>query len=122
MWKPKWRVAHKNGPEEDSEGKMGPKQSGDDRGGSVAQERRRCRDGWRAAYRRSRDDEPDYKEKLEMEEHVPVPKRVYDTREGLEVFGFTARCPRVHGIAQGDGETSAQKTAEGGLKRSWMAL
>ena len=64
----------------------------------------------------------DYKEKLEMEEHVPVPKRVSVTREGLEVFGFTARCPSVHVIAQGDGETSAQKTAEGGLKRSWMAL
>ena len=36
----------------------------------------------------------DYKEKLGTEEHVPVPKRVYTTREDLEVFGFTARCPR----------------------------
>ena len=34
----------------------------------------------------------DCKEKLEMEEHVPVPKRVYKTREDLEVFKFTARC------------------------------
>ena len=31
--------------QEESEGKMGKKQSGDDRGGSVAQERRRCQDG-----------------------------------------------------------------------------
>ena len=38
---PERRVAHENGSEEDSEGKMGPRQSGDDRGGSVAQERRR---------------------------------------------------------------------------------
>ena len=29
---PKWSFAHKNGPEEDSEAKMGTKQSGDDRG------------------------------------------------------------------------------------------
>ena len=34
----------------------------------------------------------DCKEKLEMEEHVPVPKRVYKTSEDLEVFKFTARC------------------------------
>ena len=34
----------------------------------------------------------DYKEKLEAEEHVPVPKRVYISRENLEEFGFTARC------------------------------
>ena len=36
----------------------------------------------------------DYKEKLEIEEHVPVPKRVSTTHEDLEVFGFTASCPR----------------------------
>ena len=34
----------------------------------------------------------EYKEKLEAEEHVPVPKRVYISREYLEEFGFTARC------------------------------
>ena len=39
----KWREAHKNGTEEGSEGKMRPKHSGDDRGVSVAQERRRCK-------------------------------------------------------------------------------
>ena len=43
----KWREAHKNGTEEGSEGKMRPKHSGDDRGVSVAQERRRCQDGQR---------------------------------------------------------------------------
>ena len=34
----------------------------------------------------------EYKEKLEAEEHLPVPKRVYISRENLEEFGFTARC------------------------------
>ena len=34
----------------------------------------------------------DCKEKLEMEEPVPVPKRVYKTSEDLEVFKFTSRC------------------------------
>ena len=46
---PKWRVAQKNGSEEDSEGQMGTKQSGVDRCGFVAQEQRRCQDGWRAS-------------------------------------------------------------------------
>ena len=49
----------------------------------------------------------DYKEKLEMEEHVLVPKRVYMTRE--EVFGITARCPWVFVVAEGDGDTSAHR-------------
>ena len=35
----------------------------------------------------------EYKEKLEMEEHFPVPKSVYIRREDLEIFGFTATCP-----------------------------
>ena len=34
-----------------------------------------------------------YREKLEAEEHVPVPNRVYISRENLEKFGFTVRCP-----------------------------
>ena len=58
----------------------------------------------------------DYKEKLEMEEHVPVPKRVYMTREDLEVFGFTERCPGLHVVARRDKRT--QKTADSGLKMS----
>ena len=36
---PEWRLAHKNGPMEDSEKNMGTKQLGDDRGGPVAKER-----------------------------------------------------------------------------------
>ena len=35
----------------------------------------------------------DYKEKLEMEEHVLVPTTVCIAREDLAVFGFTARFP-----------------------------
>ena len=51
----------------------------------------------------------DYKEKMEMEEHGPVPKRVRVHSE----------MSRVHVVAQGDGETSAyRKTAKHGLKRS----
>ena len=34
-----------------------------------------------------------YKDKSEAEEHVPVPKRVYISREKLKEFGFTATCP-----------------------------
>ena len=34
----------------------------------------------------------DYKEKLEMDEHVPVLKGVYITREDLEASRFTAKC------------------------------
>ena len=35
----------------------------------------------------------DYKNKLEREEHVLVPRRVYITREHLDEFGSTARSP-----------------------------
>ena len=38
--------------------------------------------------------EKDHKEKLKMKEHVLVPKRAHTTREDLEEFGFTARCPK----------------------------
>ena len=31
-------------------------------------------------------------DKLEREEHVPVPKIAHMTREDLELFGFTAEC------------------------------
>ena len=34
----------------------------------------------------------DFRDKLEMEEHVSVPKRAYISREDIETFGFTARC------------------------------
>ena len=46
----------------------------------------------------------EYKEKLEAEEHVLVPKRVYISRENLKEFGFTASCP---GCIPRDCETSA---------------
>ena len=36
-----------------------------------------------------------------MEEHVPVPKRVYITHEDLEEFGFTARCPGFFFLLKG---------------------
>ena len=43
----------------------------------------------------------EYKEKLEAEEHVPVPKRVYISRENLEEFGFTVRCPGCMSLLRG---------------------
>ena len=43
----------------------------------------------------------DHEEKLEMEEHVPVPQRVYIALEDLEEF--------VHVVAQGVGETCAHR-------------
>ena len=51
----------------------------------------------------------DYKEKLVMEEHVPVPKRVYITRDILEVFWVHSEMSWVHVVAQGHGETSAHR-------------
>ena len=83
---------------------MGPMQSGDERGGSVAQARRRCQ------------------EKLKMEEHVP--KTLYINTRRLGVVCVHSEMSRVHVVAQGDGEASAriQKTVEGRLKRSGEAL
>ena len=43
----------------------------------------------------------EYRENLEAEEHVPVPKRVYISRENLEEFGFTARCPGCMSLLRG---------------------
>ena len=74
-------VACKNALEEHSEGKMGKKRLGDDRGRSVAQERRRCKHGRITSQERGRDDG-----------HMFRYQRVYITCEDLEVFGFTARC------------------------------
>ena len=75
---------------------MGTRQSGDDRGGSVAQERRRCQDGWNAFEKENFVMiDMDYKEKLEMEEDVPVLER------DLEAFGFTARCPGCVSLLKG---------------------
>ena len=116
---PERRGAHKNGPEEDSEGKVRPKQSGDDRGGSVAQERRRCQDGWRTTQRRCRGDGPGLQGKSGDGRRCSSTQEVYITREDLEVFGFATKCPQVHVVAQGDGETSAHRQlSKGGIRRS----
>ena len=42
-----------------------------------------------------------YREKLETEEHVPLPKRVYRSRENVGEFGFTARCPGCVSLLRG---------------------
>ena len=85
------RVAHKDGPEEDSDGKKGPKQSGDDRG---------FLDGERLKGEVVMMDK-DYKEKLEVEEHVLVPKK--------ESVQHVCSGVREHVVAHGDGETSAHR-------------
>ena len=56
----------------------------------------------------------EYKEKFETEEHVPVPKRVYISRENLEEFGFTARCPGCMSLLRG---TARQAHAENCRRR-----
>ena len=76
---------HEHGPEENSEGKMGPKPSGDDRGG----------------------------------EHVVVPKRVYITREDLEVFGFTARCPGCVSLLKMSARQAHTENRPPKMKKSW---
>ena len=43
----------------------------------------------------------EYREKLQAEEHVPVPKRVYISRENLKELGFTARCPGCMSLLRG---------------------
>ena len=43
----------------------------------------------------------EYRERLEAEERVPVPKRVCTSRENLEEFGFTARCPGCTSLLRG---------------------
>ena len=48
----------------------------------------------------------EYKEKLEAEAHVQVPKRVRISRENFEEFGCTARCPGCMHVAPQDCETS----------------
>ena len=52
-------------------------------------------------------------EKLTMEDHVPVPKRVRITREDLEVFGFTARCLGCMSLLKGTArQARTQKSVE----------
>ena len=51
------------------------------------------------------------KEKLEMEEHVLMPKIVHITRQDLEWFGFRARCP-VWMSMHSDGTTRSHRTCQ----------
>ena len=60
----------------------------------------------------------EYKERLETEEHVPVLKRVYISRENLEEFGFTARCPGLRHCLGEQRDKRTRKTVAGGSKSS----
>ena len=60
----------------------------------------------------------DYKEKLEVEEHVPLTKRTHITREDLVVFGFAARCPGCRLLSQEGARRARTEPVEGGLDRS----
>ena len=60
----------------------------------------------------------DYKEKLQMEEHVLIPwSCVCVSREDLETFGFTARCRQAHadgiGVEEHSESRGSTKTLEG---------
>ena len=55
-----------------------------------------------------------YREKLEEEEHVPVWKRVYISRENFEEFGFAARCPRCMSFLRG----TARQAQDGELSKA----
>ena len=92
--KSKRRVVDENCSEKTRQGEMGSKQFGD---GVVAVPWRKNEDDPKMDGERLKSEvivmDKEYKEKLEAEEHVPVPKRVYISRENLEEFGFTARCP-----------------------------
>ena len=57
----------------------------------------------------------DFWDKLEMEEHVSVPKRAYISREDIETFGFTARCLGCLSIPKGTAG-QARKVVEERLK------
>ena len=57
----------------------------------------------------------DYKGKLETEEHVQVPKRMYITREDQQGFGFTARSPGCMSLHKG---TSRQVQTENVRRRT----
>ena len=61
----------------------------------------------------------DYLEKLEMEDHFLVFKRLYTTGEDLEVFGITARCPACTSLLKG---TARQAHTENYRKRieEWL--
>ena len=117
--KPEWFVAHKNGPEEDSERTMGTKQTGDDRGGSLAQERRRCHDGWRTSQRRGHDDGQGLLGSWRW-------KNMYRYRRECTYHVKTWRCSvqsalsQVHVVGLGERrrDKSTKKTAESGLKKS----
>ena len=55
-------------------------------------------------------------EKLEMEEHVPVPKRVCTSHEDLETVEFSARCLGCLSMLQ---EATRQAHTEGCRKKGW---
>ena len=81
--------------------------------------------GWQdgAPYERS-DDGQGYKEKLEMKEHVRIPKRVYISRENFKEFEFTARgpgrTPMLKGTAGHAHMEALSKTNGGGIERHFQ--
>ena len=58
--------------------------------------------------------EKKYKERWEAEEHVLVPKRVWNSLANSEEFGFTARCPECMSLLR---RTARQAHTENGRRR-----
>ena len=60
----------------------------------------------------------DYKEKAGDGKHVPVPKRVYITREDMEVLRFTAKCPgNMSSLEETARQTHTQNCRRGDWRR-----
>ena len=121
--KSKWRVVDEDCSEKPCQGEMGSKQF-------VAVPWRKNEDDTKMDGERLKSEvivmDKEYREKLEAEEHVPVPKRVYISRENLEEFGFTARCPGcmslLRGIARQAHTENCRRRIEEELKGTAKAL
>ena len=56
----------------------------------------------------------DYRERVQEEEQEAVPRKVYISKEDVETFGYTARCPGCVSILRG---TARQQHSEQCRKR-----
>ena len=61
----------------------------------------------------------DYKERMRKEEHEAVPRRMYISKDDVEIHGYTQRCPGCVAILRG---TANQTHNEGCRKRLEEAM
>ena len=61
----------------------------------------------------------EYRERVEREEHLPVPRRVYIQKQDLDRLGYTVGCPGCVSVIRGVGRgSSTQKGVGGGWRVS----